>query len=1796
MTVAGTNSAVGSYPILVTLNDPNGKLVNYSVTTNNGLLTVLTRSLVVSANATNKWYGAEDPPLTYQITSGQLVNGESLTGALTRVPGENAGTYAILQGTLTATTNYLLTYQGTNLTINPDWLTVMADDQSRAYGSTNPVLTLLYNGFVNGEGVSNLTTLPQAATLANPASSVGDYDITVSGGSAINYRFIYASGVLSVTPAPLMVTAANAARVYGATNPVFGGAITGLQNGDNITATYASAATPTTPVGGFSIVPSLVDPNGKLGNYSVTSNDGTLTISPALLTGQADGKSRFYGATNPVFTATYTGFVNGETNNLLSGALTGVTPAATNSPVGNYPINVSGQSAANYTVQYVAGTLSVVATPLLVAGNNSTRAYGETNPVFTASINGWVNNEGTNVLGGTLVVSTPANTNSAVGTYPIIPSGLTSTNYAISYTNGTLTVTSYALSVTASNASRSYGAANPVFTGSLSGLQNGDNITANFSTTATTNSAVSNYVIVATLNDPFNKLGNYAVTTNNGTLSVTAATLSVVASNASRVYGATNPVFSGALTGVQNGDNITATYASAATPASTVGSYSIVPGLVDPNSKLSNYTVNVTNGTLNVTAAALSVSANNASRVYGATNPVFNGTLAGILNGDDITATYASAATPATPVGGYSIVPSLADPNGKLGNYAVTSSNGTLTINPALLTGQADGRSRFYGATNPVFTATYTGFVNGETNNILSGTLMGATSATTNSPVGNYPITVSGQSAANYTVQYLPGTLSVVATPLLVSGNNAGRAYGLANPVFTVSINGWVNDEGTNVLGGTLVVSTPADTNSAVGTYPIIPSGLTSTNYAIGYTNGTLTVTSYALSVTASNASRSYGTANPVLTGTLTGLQNGDNITASFSTTATTNSAVSNYVIIATLNDPSNKLSNYAVTTNNGTLSVTAAALSVTANNASRVYGATNPVFSGTLTGIQNGDNITATYSSAATPASTVGIYGIVPTLVDPNGKLSNYTVSSTNGTLSVAAAALSVAANNASRVYGATNPLFSGTLTGLQNGDNITATYASAATPASTVGMYGIVPTLVDPSGKLSNYTVSSTNGTLNVTAAVLSVSANNASRVYGATNPVFNGILTGIQNGDNITATYASPATSVSTVGSYNIVPTLVDPSGKLSNYTVSSTNGTLNVTAAALSVTANNASRVYGATNPVFSGTLTGVQNGDNITATYASAATPTSTVGSYSIVPSLVDPSGKLSNYTVNATNGTLNVTAAALSVVANNASRVYGATNPVFSGTLTGIQNGDNITANYASPATPASTVGAYNIVPTLLDPNGKLTNYTVSTTNGTLNVTAAALSVAANNASRVYGSTNPVFSGTLTGIQNGDNITATYASAAAPGSSVGNYSIVPSLIDPNGKLGNYVISSSNGSLTITAAALSVTANDASRPYGVANPAFTGTIVGLKNGDNITAVYASTATPSSPVGNYTIVPSLMDPGSKLTNYSVALTNGTLTVTVSTNPIILSITLAGSNNVVVTWTSISNRYYQVQYKTSVGGTNWLNASPEMTATSNTTSFTDHPGAGPRFYRIAMLSSLTPVTPPPVIQSIVGAGTSNVVITWTAVSNRIYRVQFKALLGSTSWQDFSPDVTAVGGTASFTDHPGNASPRFYRVAMLPNTPPPGSPIIQSVTGAGTTNVVITWSATSNNTYRVQYKTDSTGTNWTDLSPYVLASGGTANYTDHPPLGESRYYQVVVVTNAPPVIHSIVGAGTTNVVLTWSAISSRTYQVQYKTNFSATNWSAIVPNVVATGITATLTDHPPAGSPRLYRVGLLP
>ncbi len=82
-------------------------------------------------------------------------------------------------------------------------------------------------------------------------------------------------------------------------------------------------------------------------------------MNPAPLTISADNKSKTYGAANPSLTATYSGFVLGQGQGALGGALSCSTTALTGSPAGSYPITCAGRTATNYALTYQPGTLTV---------------------------------------------------------------------------------------------------------------------------------------------------------------------------------------------------------------------------------------------------------------------------------------------------------------------------------------------------------------------------------------------------------------------------------------------------------------------------------------------------------------------------------------------------------------------------------------------------------------------------------------------------------------------------------------------------------------------------------------------------------------------------------------------------------------------------------------------------------------------------------------------------------------------------------------------------------------------------------------------------------------------------------------------------------------------------------------------------------------------------------------------------------------------------------------------------------------------------------------------------------------------------------------------------------------------------------------------------------------------------------------------------------------------------------------------------------------------------------------------
>ena len=589
--------------------------------------------------------------------------------------------------------------------------------------------------------------------------------VTFTPTDGDRYRPVTASVALKVAKAPLTIRADDLSKIYGEPLPTRTTSYAGFVNGDTASSlssqpVLATSATAASPAGSYPITIG----GAAAANYTITLVPGTLTVAKAPLTIAADNKTKAYGAGLPALSLTYSGFVNGDTAAKLATRPVLATTALKSSPVGAYPITVAGATAANYDISQVPGTLSVTPAPLTITAANKTKVYGNAVPALTATYSGFVNGDSAASLDTPVTLTTTALTNSPVGSYPIVASGASDTNFVINCVDGTLTVTPRPLTIKAQNKTMIYGAALPALTAAYSGLASGEtaanlDVPPVLTTTAIPGSGVGTYpVTISGASDP-----NYTITLVNGMLIVNQAALTVRAVNKSKTYGASVPALAYTLTGLVNGDteaslDTPVSISTTGTASSPVGTYPIVVG----GASDANYKVTFANGTLTVSKATLTISADSKSKVYGAPLPALTYTITGFVLGE----AEANLATPVAPsttgtasssAGTYPITVSGATS----ANYTITFKSGTLTVSKAPLTITADNKTRKQGTANPSFTATYSGFVNGDTAASLTTPVSLSTTATTSSKVGTYPITPKAAAGANYTITFVSGTITI---------------------------------------------------------------------------------------------------------------------------------------------------------------------------------------------------------------------------------------------------------------------------------------------------------------------------------------------------------------------------------------------------------------------------------------------------------------------------------------------------------------------------------------------------------------------------------------------------------------------------------------------------------------------------------------------------------------------------------------------------------------------------------------------------------------------------------------------------------------------------------------------------------------------------------------------------------------------------------------------------------------------------------------------------------------------------
>jgi GH43 family beta-xylosidase len=270
---ASATSSVGTYPIVVT----QGTVTNSKVTYVNGKLTITKAPLTITAKSYTIKQGDALP--TFEAEYSGFKNNETSAVLTTQPTITTTATSASAPGTYEITisgasaTNYDITYVKGTLTITQaDEIVVTAKSYSRKYGEANPT-------FEYTASSAALSGTPSINCSATETSPVGEYDIVVSKGSITNYNVTLVNGKLTITKAPLTITAKNYTIKQGDALPTFEAEYSGFKNNETssvlttqptITTTATSASAP----GTYEITIS----GASATNYDITYVKGTLII------------------------------------------------------------------------------------------------------------------------------------------------------------------------------------------------------------------------------------------------------------------------------------------------------------------------------------------------------------------------------------------------------------------------------------------------------------------------------------------------------------------------------------------------------------------------------------------------------------------------------------------------------------------------------------------------------------------------------------------------------------------------------------------------------------------------------------------------------------------------------------------------------------------------------------------------------------------------------------------------------------------------------------------------------------------------------------------------------------------------------------------------------------------------------------------------------------------------------------------------------------------------------------------------------------------------------------------------------------------------------------------------------------------------------------------------------------------------------------------------------------------------------------------------------------------------------
>jgi hypothetical protein len=454
-----------------------GGIGNYSLTQPSLLGNITPKALTAASTVASRAYNTTTTAGTVTVgTVSTYVGSETLviTPSATNYADANVGpakattiSYSLADGTGGGLAiNYSMANFATTGAVTAKELTVTGlSVTSRAYnGGTSATLSGsgTLQGVLNSEDVT-LTGTPVGTYASKDVAddivvSVTGYSIT--GGGIGNYSLTQPSLLGNITKKALTVTATGPTKVYG-TALSAGTSITNFtHSNDEVLTEQVTGCTLSPDLAGqqaytavgqpYVVTPSLVTGiNGFVeSNYDVTYEhyDGTVTAKQLTVTGLSVTSKTYDGGTTSTLTGTP----------VLQGVVNSDEVSLTGTPVGTFAspnvangitvtvtgFSITGGGISNYSLTQPTLSGNITTKALTITAVNKTKCYDGAvySGGYTVTYVGFISGEDDTDLGGTLGYSGTAILATAAGAYTITPGGYTSTNYAISFVNGTLTI------------------------------------------------------------------------------------------------------------------------------------------------------------------------------------------------------------------------------------------------------------------------------------------------------------------------------------------------------------------------------------------------------------------------------------------------------------------------------------------------------------------------------------------------------------------------------------------------------------------------------------------------------------------------------------------------------------------------------------------------------------------------------------------------------------------------------------------------------------------------------------------------------------------------------------------------------------------------------------------------------------------------------------------------------------------------------------------------------------------------------------------------------------------------------------------------------------------------------------------------------------------------------------------------------------------------------------------------------------------------------------------------------------